>query len=160
MSCGVGHRLGSDLELLWLWRRLVAAAPVGPLAWEPPYAVVVALKRQTNKNNRIFLLRWLWSQVRHCEYGLEHSLARAQLVLGFVFSWSSQSPVDVRASPEMAGCAHARVQSWLARATLLALFPHLPKACHSQCSITDNPIKKWKTPVGTENSLTPKWAMP
>ena len=59
MSCGVGRRLGSDLELLWLWRRLVAAAPVGPLAWEPPYAVVVALKRQTNRNNRIFLLRWL-----------------------------------------------------------------------------------------------------
>ena len=35
-SCGVGHRHGSDPALLWLWP--AAAAPIGPLAWEPPYA--------------------------------------------------------------------------------------------------------------------------
>ena len=43
---------GSDLALLWLWRRQVATAPIGPLAWEPPYAMEMALekaKRQTNK---------------------------------------------------------------------------------------------------------------
>ena len=28
MSCGVGHRRGSDLALLWLWCRLVATAVV------------------------------------------------------------------------------------------------------------------------------------
>ena len=44
MSCGVGHRLGLDLVLLWLWHRLVATAPVQPLAWELPYAAGVALK--------------------------------------------------------------------------------------------------------------------
>ena len=33
VSRGVGCRLGSDLALLWLWRRPVATAPVGPLAW-------------------------------------------------------------------------------------------------------------------------------
>ena len=52
MSCGVG---GSDPALLWLWRRPVATAPNGPLAWEPPYAAVAALekaKRQTNKQTR------------------------------------------------------------------------------------------------------------
>ena len=38
MSCGVGHRCGVDPALLWLWRRLVAAAPIRPLAWEPAYA--------------------------------------------------------------------------------------------------------------------------
>ena len=27
-----------DLALLWLWREPVATAPMGPLAWEPPYA--------------------------------------------------------------------------------------------------------------------------
>ena len=27
-SCGVGHRRGSDLALLWLWRRPVATAPI------------------------------------------------------------------------------------------------------------------------------------
>ena len=34
MSCGVGHRLGLDLLLLWLWRRLAAVALIQPLAWE------------------------------------------------------------------------------------------------------------------------------
>ena len=36
MSCGVGHRGGSDLALLW--HRSAAAAPIQPLAWELPYA--------------------------------------------------------------------------------------------------------------------------
>ena len=42
MSCGVGYRRGSDPELLWLWRRPVAIAPIRPLAWEPLYAAGVA----------------------------------------------------------------------------------------------------------------------
>ena len=42
MSCGVGHRHSSDPVLLWLWRRQVATALIGPLAWEPPYATRVA----------------------------------------------------------------------------------------------------------------------
>ena len=50
-SCGVGHRRGLDLALLWLWCRPAATAPIGPLAWEPPCAVGVALKRQ-NKINK------------------------------------------------------------------------------------------------------------
>ena len=28
--------------LLWLWCRLAATAPIGPLAWEPPYAAGAA----------------------------------------------------------------------------------------------------------------------
>ena len=44
VSCGVGCIHGSDLMLLWLWRRTVAAAPIRHLAWEPPYAEGVALK--------------------------------------------------------------------------------------------------------------------
>ena len=43
--------------MLWLWCRLVATAPIQPLAWapiqplawEPPYAAGVALKRQKKK---------------------------------------------------------------------------------------------------------------
>ena len=46
MSCGIGHRCGSDLVLLWLWCRLVAAAPIHPLPWKPSYAAGVALKRK------------------------------------------------------------------------------------------------------------------
>ena len=42
----MGRRRGSDPELLWLWWRLAAVAPIRPLAWEPPYAEGAALKRQ------------------------------------------------------------------------------------------------------------------
>ena len=49
MSYGVGHRCGSDLELLRLWRRLAVAALIHPLAWEPPYAMGAALKTKKNK---------------------------------------------------------------------------------------------------------------
>ena len=52
MSCGVGCRYGLDLVLLWLWCRPAAIAPIGPLAWEPPYAAGVAqemAKRQKKK---------------------------------------------------------------------------------------------------------------
>ena len=50
MSCGSGHRRGSDPVLLWLWCRPAAAVPMRPLAWEPPYASGVALKSQEKKN--------------------------------------------------------------------------------------------------------------
>ena len=32
--------------MLWLWHRLAAVALIRPLAWELPYAVGVALRRQ------------------------------------------------------------------------------------------------------------------
>ena len=52
VSCGVGHRHGSDLVLLQLWCRPTAAAPIQPLAWEPAFAAGAALektKRQKKK---------------------------------------------------------------------------------------------------------------
>jgi len=52
MSCGVGCGRGLDPTLLWLWCRLVATAPICPLAWEPPYSIGVAqkmAKRQKKK---------------------------------------------------------------------------------------------------------------
>ena len=53
MSCGVGHRHSSDPTLLWLWQRLAAVATIRPLAWETPYAMTAALKRQkTGKTNK------------------------------------------------------------------------------------------------------------
>ena len=52
MSCGIGRRRGSDLALLWLWCRPMATAPIGPLAWEPPYAMGVALKRQKDQKRK------------------------------------------------------------------------------------------------------------
>ena len=50
MSCNVGRRCGSDLMLLWLWCRPATVAPIQPVAWEPPYAMGVALKRQKRKS--------------------------------------------------------------------------------------------------------------
>ena len=35
--------------LLWLWRRPAAVASIGPLAWEPSYAVGAALKIKKEK---------------------------------------------------------------------------------------------------------------
>ena len=55
MSCGVGHRCGSDPQLLWLWCTLAATALIRSLAWEPPYATGVALekaKRQKEKKKK------------------------------------------------------------------------------------------------------------
>ena len=51
MSCGVGRRRGSDPALLWFWRRPVAAAPIRPLAWEPPYAIGAA-QRNSKKTKK------------------------------------------------------------------------------------------------------------
>ena len=46
--------------LLWLRRRMVAVAPIRPLAWERPYAAGVALNKaknkQTNKKTHCLLL--------------------------------------------------------------------------------------------------------
>ena len=50
MSCGVGHRHGSVQAWLWLLCKLAAAAPIGPLAWEPPYAASMALKSKKEKD--------------------------------------------------------------------------------------------------------------
>ena len=45
VSCGVGHRHGSDPAWLWLWCRPVATAPFRLLAWEPPLAEGAALEK-------------------------------------------------------------------------------------------------------------------
>ena len=63
MSCGRGHRHGSDTVLLWLWCWPAATAPIRPLAWEPPYAVSAALKKKKKEregpqiNNQAYKLR-------------------------------------------------------------------------------------------------------
>ena len=55
MNCGVGHRCGSDLTLLWLWLRLLVAAPIQLLAWELPYdAGVALLKKKKGKKYTSF----------------------------------------------------------------------------------------------------------
>ena len=43
---GLTHGV-KDPVLLWLWRRLEAAARIRPLGWELPYALGAALKKTT-----------------------------------------------------------------------------------------------------------------
>ena len=46
-----------DPVLLWLWRMLVATAPVRPLAWESPYATGAALEKgQEDQKKKIQLV--------------------------------------------------------------------------------------------------------
>jgi len=52
MSHGVGHRLGSDPALLWLWRRLADIAHIQPLAWKLPYAPAAALRSKKKKKKK------------------------------------------------------------------------------------------------------------
>ena len=46
----------------WLWRRPAATAPIRPLAWELPYAVGAALKKQNKTNNcnavQLYMMMW------------------------------------------------------------------------------------------------------
>ena len=63
MSCGVGHRCGSDSELCWPWHRPAAIVLIRPLAREPPYAQGVALKTKTDKTTMITMLRVLIEKV-------------------------------------------------------------------------------------------------
>ena len=55
LNGGVGRRRGSDPVWLWLWRRPAATAPIGPLVWEPPYAMGEALKHKKTKKKNKFL---------------------------------------------------------------------------------------------------------
>ena len=52
MTYGIGHRRGSDPELLWLWRRPAATAPFRPLSWEPPYSACAALEKTKKKKKK------------------------------------------------------------------------------------------------------------
>ena len=47
--CSLALLRVKDPVLPWLWYRLAATAVIGPLAWEPPYAVGVALEKTKKK---------------------------------------------------------------------------------------------------------------
>ncbi len=66
VSCGIGCRRGLDPALLWLWHRLAAAAPIGPLAWESPHAVGVALEKAKRKINKSLLFQAYYLNARGC----------------------------------------------------------------------------------------------
>ena len=51
--CGIGHRCGWDLTLLWLWSRPAAVDLIQPLDWELPCAMSVALKKKERKKKKL-----------------------------------------------------------------------------------------------------------
>ena len=55
VSCGVGHSLGLDLALLWLWRRLAAIALIRPLSLGTPTCHRCGHKKQKN----IYIFDWV-----------------------------------------------------------------------------------------------------
>ena len=65
VSCGVGRRHGLDLALLWLWCRLAAVAPIGPLAWECPHAVGATLEKakRQKKQRKSKIVMWEEAQL-------------------------------------------------------------------------------------------------
>ena len=78
MSCGVGCRHSLDPALLWLWHRPEATAPIGPLAWEPPYAAGAALEMAKRHKKRHRFERDLGgvnrtSRLVECGTGIEGS---------------------------------------------------------------------------------------
>ena len=71
MSCGVGFRSSSDLAWLWPWHRSAATARIGPLAWELPYAVGVAIKIFLKKSEL---------PIRNCHHSLTTQLFDRDLI--------------------------------------------------------------------------------
>ena len=91
MNCGIDHRCGSDLVLLWLWYRPVAIAPIWPLAWELPFAVPPKGRRNTH-THRVLPSRWIL---------LIHSLAYVQYPL---IERSKSSPTGIPLACASACC--------------------------------------------------------
>ena len=70
-------RLQTQTELLWLWCRLVATAPIGPLAWKLPYATGEALMRQTHTHTHKKI-----SQVLKCARKYVSEIQRNRYIQG------------------------------------------------------------------------------
>ena len=69
---------GSHPALLWLWGRLATAALIQPLAWEPPHAMSVALKK-TKK--RILSPQNCRMSCDHVDWKQKHNLKVENYVL-------------------------------------------------------------------------------
>ena len=68
MSCGIGHRQGLDLALLWLWCRPATVTLIRLIAWEPPCVSGVALKDREKKKSEMGL--------GVCQFSLDQILLR------------------------------------------------------------------------------------
>ena len=79
-----------DPELLWLWRRAVAAALIRPLAWEPPYATGAAQrnsKKPKSQKKKRKLFKWV------TETGTSQLLGPHCLSVLFIYLLFTAAPV-------------------------------------------------------------------
>ena len=77
-----------DLALLWPWGGLEAAAPIWPLAWEPPCAAGAALnKTKQNKTNPSKCLWIIGLEAEHRLYAFRVALEVKCLYFSIHFHW-------------------------------------------------------------------------
>ena len=138
-SCGIGHRCGSDLMLLWLWHRPAAIALVRPLAWEPSYATGVALKIYiyiyTHTVKFSLLIFW---------WGFLHLLSSVILAYTFAFIhfWLQLHGPGIRSElqswpkPQLQKCGVLNPLYWARDQTHV---PVLPRCCSFHCSTVGSP---------------------
>ena len=92
--------------MLWLWCRLAAIAPIRPLAWEPPHAVGVALKRKRKKKRiQVQQLRWLWDRVQSLIW---HSGLKGSSVAAAAAQFAAVAPREL---PDVADVAIKKKKS-------------------------------------------------
>ena len=104
MNCGVGHRHGSDLALLWLWHRPVATAPIRPLAWELPYAMSVALKKQKQQQRKLKQVHLMLQK------NVRMSISQISAIStnsNWIWRWSGATAVSALTAP---GCFFSKLK--------------------------------------------------
>ena len=107
MHCDVGQRCSSDPVLLWLWHRPAVAAPIQPLAWEPPYVAGKTLKSQMQKKKRIF----------HSPFSLVFYVIN--VVILFIYSTLFLLPIYPSSIPQFFSYVHCFFLS-----NIFILWPH------------------------------------
>ena len=139
MSCGTGRRRGSDLVLLWLWRKPAATALIWPLVWEAPYASGAALKKKK-------------IQCCHC-YGTG-SIPGPRTSAGLRCSWKKKTDPFVRAAR---GLIQEEVEVWSLQWCKSTNDCLLPRAASKQGRV--NPLQPHSSSCGawTSSSSSITW---
>ena len=153
VSCGVGCRYGLDLALLCLWP--AAVAPIGPLAWEPPGAAIVALKSKKEKEKKkrfrssCCVAIGLVASLELWDAGLIHSL---DLYLRMLPSRSSVAREGQRPLLPFLGSIFSLADDQQHQIWSLL--------CFSRWQRTET-IRRypWRNLIKTDNSQNPVWAL-
>ena len=148
-----------DPALLWLWCRLAAVAPIGPLAWEPPYATGAALKRHTHTQKKCSLYSTSSSGFFVCSPLDRGHSGWCKVVphRGFDLHFSNNEgcPTSFHVFFNLSVCLHWRIVCL----DFLPIFDGLWAHLHSHASsdsdqLCDRPQWSWSAPTVTPSSLS------